>query len=98
MRPLFGAALALTFACAAGASAVAAEQTPVKFERAAAVGDFSRPASDRGPILEKGYTARHRRIADCLATYPGYDPKTDRIEVAPGVTRPCRLPVVQARR
>ena len=43
----------------------------------------------------KGYTARERHMADCLATYPGYDPATDRIAVRPGVTRPCELPKSQ---
>jgi hypothetical protein len=99
MRQAFGAALAFTLALAAGvpALALAADQPALKAQHAAAVGDFGRPASDRGPVLEKGYTAKARRIADCLATYPGYDPKTDRVAVSPGVSRPCRLQVTQAR-
>lgn len=40
----------------------------------------------------KGYSARDRHRADCLATYPGaYDPASDTVRVRPGVTRPCRL-------
>jgi hypothetical protein len=48
-------------------------------------------ASYRGALEEKGYSRQARRVADCLATYPGaYDPKTDRVRV--GVqTRRCDL-------
>lgn len=48
------------------------------------------PASYRSPDV--GYDARTRRMADCLATYPRYDPSSDRIKVRPGVSRPCPLP------
>jgi hypothetical protein len=47
-------------------------------------------ASYRGPLEEKGYSARARRITDCLATYPGYDPRTDRVRID-GQTRRCDL-------
>jgi len=39
----------------------------------------------------KGYTARERHMADCLATYRNYDPASDRIVIRPGVTRRCEL-------
>ena len=38
-----------------------------------------------------GYSERVRHISDCLATYPNYDWRTDRIKVRPGVTRRCEL-------
>jgi len=48
-------------------------------------------ASYSGPLEEKGYSSQARRIADCLATYPGaYDPKTDRVRVGDR-TRRCEL-------
>jgi len=48
-------------------------------------------ASYRGPREEKGYSPRSRRVADCLATYPGfYDPKTDRVRIG-DQTRRCDL-------
>jgi len=49
------------------------------------------PTSYRTPAPSQGYSAESRRMADCLATYPGYDPATDRVRVAPGVTRRCEL-------
>ncbi|HEY8572139.1 hypothetical protein [Phenylobacterium sp.] len=58
---------------------------------AISVDDRAVPASYRGPTVGHGYSARARRIADCLATYPNYDPKSDRVKVAPGVTRRCAL-------
>lgn len=49
------------------------------------------PASYRASALGKGYSLQSRRMADCLATYPSYDPATDRIRVSPGVTLRCEL-------
>ena len=47
--------------------------------------------SYRGPPAEKGYSLRARRVADCLATYPGvYDPRTDRVRIG-DQTRRCDL-------
>lgn len=40
---------------------------------------------------QHGYSDDARRHADCVATYPGYDPRTDSYEVRPGVTRRCPL-------
>lgn len=52
---------------------------------------FGVPTSFRATSDGHGYSARDRHMADCLATYPGYNPKTDRVVVAPGVTRRCGL-------
>jgi hypothetical protein len=52
---------------------------------------FGVPTSFRATSDGRGYSARDRHMADCLATYPGYNPKTDRVVVAPGVTRRCGL-------
>jgi hypothetical protein len=71
--------------------ASAAEVQPAEKAAAASVGDFAKSASDRGPVLAHGYSERTRRIADCLATYPGYDPRTDRVVVRPGVVKRCTL-------
>jgi hypothetical protein len=82
----FAAAIALAF-MAGGADA----DTPVaKSPQAVAAQGYGLTANyTSGP--GKGYSAQARRAADCLATYPGYDPKTDRIAVAPGVVRKCSL-------
>lgn len=76
----------LLLVCAA-ATAACAETSP-----SAAVGaqSYAAPASAvvGGPI---GYSDDARRSADCVATYPGYDPRTDTYEVRPGVTRRCPL-------
>ncbi|HEY8616458.1 hypothetical protein [Phenylobacterium sp.] len=98
MRPAFGAALACILTLAFGVPASAQQALAAKTERATSAQRFAQPASYQGPVTEKGYSARQRRIADCLATYPGYDPRTDRIQVAPGVTRACVLQVAEARR
>ena len=48
-------------------------------------------ATYRGPMTEKGYSLHARRVADCLATYPGaYDPKIDRVRIGLQ-TRRCEL-------
>jgi hypothetical protein len=53
---------------------------------------FAIRADYQGPALNVGYSAEARRRAACLATYPAaYDPRTDRVRVSPGVTRPCIL-------
>ena len=52
---------------------------------------FGVPTSFRATSDGHGYSARDRHMADCLATYPGYNPKTDRVVVGPGVTRRCGL-------
>ena len=98
MRQTCGAVLALsTLALAAPAAAV--EGAPSrKAEAAPSAQRFAQPASYRGPVMSHGYSARVRRIADCLATYPGYDPKTDRVIVRPGVARRCDLQAAEARR
>jgi hypothetical protein len=86
------AALAVSSALPAFAAepgAVAAGPAPaaaVSAERFAIRADY------QGPALNVGYSAEARRRAACLATYPGaYDPRTDRVRVSPGVTRPCIL-------
>lgn len=38
-----------------------------------------------------GYSAQARRTADCLATFPSYDPRTDRVTLRSGATRRCPL-------
>ena len=72
----------------AGASACAQPQQPAPV----AAQRFAVPAAESTrPPPPQGYSQEARRIADCLATYPGYDHRTDRIEVRPGVTRRCPL-------
>lgn len=93
MRQLICAALVLgTLALAAPQANASAQERPAARKISAASADrFGAQASYHGPALEHGYSARALRIADCLATYPGYDPKTDRVAVRPGVTRRCAL-------
>ena len=71
--------------------AFAGDHPPPEPQKAVAAEARATPAAYRGPTAGQGYSARARRIADCLATYSNYDPKTDRIRVAPGVTRRCSL-------
>lgn len=98
MRQISGAILILTTLAVAAPAAAVEKTPPAKAESAPAAQRFAQPASHRGPVMSHGYSARARRIADCLATYPGYDPKSDRVVVRPGVTRPCALQLAEARR
>lgn len=86
MRILTLAAAGLLAASATAAGA--AERLPVQ-KIAISVERAAVPASYRGPTVGQGYDARTRRIATCLASYENYDPRIDRIVVAPGVTRRC---------
>lgn len=78
---LVGAA-SLLGACAAAPSGAPA---------AVSVQRYATPAAETERAPAHGYSADARRIADCLASYPNYDVRRDRIEVQPGVTRPCPL-------
>ncbi|MDB5441887.1 MAG: hypothetical protein JWP86_1154 [Phenylobacterium sp.] len=81
-------AAALTLASLAAQAKPAPKQPPAA---APSAERFGVPTSFRGASEGRGYSARDRHMADCLATYPGYNPKTDRVIVAPGVTRRCGL-------
>ena len=48
-------------------------------------------ATYTGPQLEVGYSSSTRRIADCLASFPGYNPKTDLIWSRSGPKQRCKL-------
>jgi hypothetical protein len=52
---------------------------------------FAAPVAGQAATPQTGYSAGARRMADCLASYPGYDYRTDSYEAAPGVTRRCPL-------
>ncbi|THD64023.1 hypothetical protein [Phenylobacterium sp.] len=89
MRKTALAVLATVLAASSALPALAAGPEPaaaVSAERFAIRADY------QGPNLNVGYSAEARHRAACLATYPeAYDPRTDRLRVAPGVTRPCLL-------
>lgn len=79
MRALVSAVLfCAAAACAEGPGAPAAQS-------------FGSPAAATAHAPPHGYSDAARRHADCVATYPGYDPRTDAYEVRPGVTRRCPL-------
>jgi hypothetical protein len=59
--------------------------------QAATAQHFAAPAAATAPAAQTGYSDGARRLADCLASYPGYDYRTDRYQAAPGVTAPCPL-------
>ncbi|WP_133254320.1 hypothetical protein [Phenylobacterium deserti] len=91
MRPIVCVTLALTALTAASTSALAQSEKKPEQRRPVAVSAerFAQPAA----YVESGhgYSERARRISDCLATYPNYNWRTDRIQVRPGVTRRCEL-------
>jgi hypothetical protein len=52
---------------------------------------YGAPADYRAPTPGKGYSAEARRRVDCLASFPGYDWRTDKIHVEHQPVRPCPL-------
>jgi hypothetical protein len=84
-------AFVLGAAALASVPAAAAERMKTQRVSAASADRYASGASYRGPTVGHGYSAQARRIADCLATHRNYDPRIDRIRVAPGVTRRCGL-------
>lgn len=81
---VLGGALSVLGACAQ-------EAVSVRPPAAVSVERYARPAAATAPDDQHGYSADARRMADCLASYPNYDARTDRLEVRPGETRPCPL-------
>lgn len=83
MRTMPCAALAAATLVAAGAQAAPG---------APSIEAYATKAVYDGPSFNVGYSAKARRMAACLASYPGvYDPRTDLVRVRPGVTRRCTL-------
>lgn len=94
MRPPVWSALVLSLAGPAAWAQVEprtanAARPPPKPPAAVSAQRYAQPAAEI--TSQKGYSAESRRAADCLASYPGYDLRTDRIQVSAGVTRPCPL-------
>ncbi len=86
--------LAIAAAMAFGAAtAQAASKDPARGQQMAAnsVERHAIQASYTGPQLDIGYSSSTRRIADCLASFPGYNPKTDLIWSRSGPKQRCRL-------
>ena len=81
LRTMFGAAFAVLCACAEPPAA-----TP---PHAVSAERYASPAAETAQPAPHGYSADSRRVADCLASYPSYDVRTDQVQVSPGVTRPC---------
>jgi len=77
----------------AAATAQAAPKEPARGQQVAAnsVGRYAVQATYTGPQLEVGYSSSTRRIADCLASFPGYNPKTDQIWSRSGPRQRCKL-------
>jgi hypothetical protein len=78
---------------AAGTSGAQAKPKahPVRPAQAASAERHGTQASYRTGPIGHGYSVRDRHIADCLASYRGYDPKTDRVVLRDGQTRRCGL-------
>ncbi len=85
---LTAAAMALTAAAAHAAPKDTAHNQQFAAISAAGCGQ---KASYTGPTLDVGYSSSTRRIADCLASFPGYNPKTDFIWSRSGSKQRCKL-------
>jgi len=105
MRVLFAlgsSAAALVLAVAAAATEKPKPATPPASQSQAppasqnqapppAASQYGAPTAYRAPTPGRGYSVQSRHMADCLATYPGYDPSRDRIVESNGATRRCEL-------
>ena len=81
-------------ALAVATTAQASPKEPVRGRQQIAANSVDRhaiSATFTGPQLEVGYSSGARRIADCLASYPGYIPKTDLIWSRSGPKQRCKL-------
>ncbi|MGH6967472.1 MAG: hypothetical protein ACREE0_23545 [Phenylobacterium sp.] len=93
MRVAVSTLVIATAMALAAATAQAAPQTPAGAQQMAAnsVERHAIQATYTGPQLEVGYSSSTRRIADCLASFPGYNPKTDFIWSRSGPKQRCKL-------
>ena len=97
MRVLFAlgsSAAALALAVAAAATEKPKPASPTASQNQApppAAGQYGAPTAYRAPTPGHGYSVQSRHMADCLASYPGYDPSRDLIVQPGGATRRCEL-------
>jgi len=90
MRQLIWAAVAAGALVSTAAWACAASAEPRPARTAAVSADrYAVDTAYRTPSRGHGYSAEARRRADCLASYPGYDWRTDRIHLRRGGSVPC---------
>ncbi|HEV2531367.1 hypothetical protein [Phenylobacterium sp.] len=77
-------------AAAMSLAALTASAKPQPRPAAPSAGSYGVEASYRTATPGRGYSARDRHIADCLATYRGrYNPHTDRVAMRDGASRRC---------
>jgi hypothetical protein len=90
-QPMLGAwtaaALVALCACAQSASETAESGTPA----AASAQGYGAPTSAVGQTPQQGYSTEARRLADCAASFPNYDYRTDSYQPSPGVIHRCPL-------
>jgi hypothetical protein len=94
MRGLICAGAAAGLFALSGAQAAIANphpNPPAAAARPPSAESYGVRASYRTQQPGKGYSARQRHMADCLATYRRYDPVSDRVRIRPGVSRRCEL-------
>ena len=87
--PLCAAALSLL--AVSGAEAAKPHARTPAAPAAASAERHGTPASFHTGPVGHGYSAHDRHVADCLASYRGYDPHTDTVVLRSGVTRRCEL-------
>ena len=89
---LFFLSTAVVAAATLMAASAQAEPPPARVQLIAnSVAPYSVPAAYTGPQLVVGYSTSTRRIADCLASFPGYNPKTDMIWSRTAAKQRCPL-------
>lgn len=91
LRNLTCATLALSLAFAASAAGAQTLNADKRSPAAVSAERYAVRANYVDARAGHGYSAQSRHMTDCLATYASYDPRTDRFEVRPGVTRRCSL-------
>jgi hypothetical protein len=92
MRAVLSTAVIAGFLLVAGAVHAAPNGSPRGQQFAAnAAGSYAAQTAYTGPQLDVGYSASTRRIADCLASFRGYNPKTDKVWSRTGPPQRCKL-------
>jgi len=91
MRVILSTSLIAAAVLAAGAVQAAPKEGARLQLAAYSATDYGVQAAHTGAQLDVGYSSSSRRIADCLASFSGYNPKTDMIWVRAGAKQRCPL-------
>jgi hypothetical protein len=90
-QPMMGAWAAATLVALCACAQPTAETAEGGAPAAASAQGYAAPTSAIAQTPQQGYSTEARRLADCAASFPNYDYRTDSYQPSPGVTRRCPL-------